>query len=129
MPFVGKHVIVDIIDFKCTPQDGHRVFQMMKETIFYTCPTMRVVGESKYIFEKEFEVPGFSHSLNLDSSHFCVHSYSQTGLLAIDIFTCEPEKNPPLEAMLYFLDCLKEINPNYKIAQIKDYNRFPNTIV
>ncbi len=32
--------------------------------------------------------PGFTGVLLLDASHFSAHCYSETGLLAIDIFTC-----------------------------------------
>lgn len=124
--YLGKHCMVDLIQFRCQPEDGDRVHELMKRVITdYT--NMTIVGESKKIFAPE-EESGFTSILLLNSSHMSCHCYSNKcgGLLSIDIYTCNPEGgNCPVQAMMYFLEMLKQICPTYHIAKCHDIKRFP----
>ena len=90
--YKGQHAM---IDFKGIKGDeyilGKFIFDLMIRAIERT--SMKIVHKHLEILNKDTP-PGFTSALLLlDSSHCTSHCYSDIGMLAIDIFTCNSEDN------------------------------------
>ena len=48
----------------------------------------REVHSHVEIFDGDLSPPGFAAVVLIDESHVTAHCYSESGLLAIDVFTC-----------------------------------------
>jgi S-adenosylmethionine/arginine decarboxylase-like enzyme len=66
----------------------------MKESIKQTI--MKPMFEKMVILKDDTE-EGFTSVILLDESHITAHSYTQRGLLALDVFTCG-QTNPEVVA-------------------------------
>ena len=84
---------------------------------------MKIVGESIKIFDDGTTPNGFTCAILLDASHMSCHSYSDTGLLAVDVFTCG--NNDPSNIIDKFFDELKQMNNNTILINKRFVYRFP----
>lgn len=95
---------------------GEFIFGLMISTILNkTC--MKIVHQHLCILN-EGTPAGFTSCLLLDTSHFTAHSYTQKGTLSCDLFTCGTDISVLENAVLYFLD---EIRNKYPRAQSSNY--------
>ena len=86
---LGYHKLVDYSNFRIKDETefANFIFQTMKYLIKnYT--TMKIIHSHLHIFNPLYDKPGFTCVLLLDASHFTAHSYSEEGILAVDLFTC-----------------------------------------
>lgn len=85
--YKGKHVFLDFINFYDDRLEEccQYIFDVMSESIRRT--TMRNMFGKMIKLEGDTEA-GFTSVILLDESHITCHSYTQQGLLALDVFTC-----------------------------------------
>ena len=122
-PYEGSHILVDYNGIAGDENEiGKFIFDLMIETIEQT--TMKIVHKQLSILNVDTP-PGFTAILLLDSSHFSCHSYSDTGLLAIDLFTCGPTNT--FTTIEYFTKRLFEKFPNAKCTYKENHKRFRHT--
>ena len=76
-----------------------------------------VISQVRYHFGHD-SAPGFTAAILLDESHCTAHSYSEDGLMALDIFTCG--STDPNDVLRYLL---KEIDLGD--VKIQECDRFP----
>ncbi len=121
MKHKGVHVFIDVINFydDDLTQCCKYIFDLMKRGIGLT--KMKIMGEHMVKLDDDTE-EGFTSVLLLDESHITAHSYTQRGLLAIDIFTCG-ESNPNIIAQ-FILDELKKKYPNIECLNYQTHSRF-----
>ena len=75
----GGHVVLDYIGY--TPPvegDGDWMLQLLRSSVHSHVEQ----------FDGTESPPGFAAVVLIDESHVSAHCYSESGLLAIDIFTC-----------------------------------------
>lgn len=101
-PYRGRHIFGDVkncyISNEQLREKAMMIFNQMKHLIRnYT--SMKIVGESMYVFTGQNEEAGFTCALLLDSSHFTCHSYSNDGLMCYDLFTCGEQTNSILHQL------------------------------
>jgi S-adenosylmethionine/arginine decarboxylase-like enzyme len=77
---------------------------------------------SKMVVLKDDTEEGFTSVILLDESHITCHSYTQKGLLALDVFTCG-QTNPEIIAN-YIKEQLELKYPNIKCTNSKMHQRF-----
>jgi S-adenosylmethionine decarboxylase len=72
---------------------------------------------------KQFnDPPGATAFVMLDESHFSIHTYSEFGMLAADLFTCG---NKDIEAgMLYLINRLGLKEGSYRFKAIRRFGHF-----
>lgn len=116
----GNHVFADFINFYGNENLlGDYVYNLMIEAIERT--PMKIMHKHLEILNKDTP-PGFSAFLCLDSSHISAHSYTDIGLLAIDIFTCGSTNT--MDVMNYIKDNLSNKFPLIKCTYIDNHKRF-----
>jgi len=126
----GNHVFADFVwDVTKDNLDGEDfndhvfgdfVFETMKKAIQQTKMT---IVHSKLCILGEGESPaGFSGFFCLDESHYSSHSYTERGLLALDVFTCG--KTNPVPIMEYTIKELKNKYPSLKCTYFQNHHRF-----
>ena len=116
----GSHILVDYIGVKGDENEiGSFIFDLMIKTIQQT--SMKIVHKQLVILNVDTP-PGFTACLLLDSSHFTCHSYADTGLLAIDLFTCGPTDT--LVTVNYFTEELLKKFPDAKFTYRENHKRF-----
>lgn len=84
----GRHVFLDFINYYNTGDLETccaNTFQIMQDSLKLT--KMRNM-HSKMVVLKEDTEEGFTSVILLDESHITCHSYTNMGLLALDVFTC-----------------------------------------
>ena len=87
---------------------------------------MKIVHKHLEILNKDTP-PGFTSGiLMLDSSHFTSHSYTDLGIIAMDIFTCSNAIHTTnvLEVMEYVKDELLKEFPEIKCTYLQNHKRF-----
>ena len=84
----GKHVYVDYVGFQSnqSPIDGRWMLKILQNAV-NECG-IREVHSHVEIFDGDLSPPGFAAVVLIDESHVTAHCYSESGLLAIDVFTC-----------------------------------------
>jgi S-adenosylmethionine decarboxylase len=119
----GKHIFVDFIGINGNEKElGEFVFNLMIDSV-ETNTSMKIVHKYLCILNGDTP-PGFTSVLLLDESHFTTHSYSEEGLLAIDLFTCG--KTDTTKVIAYFIDKLKEKYSDVVCTYRKEHERFHN---
>ncbi len=127
--YKGNHIFAD---YKGLVGDeveiGEFVYAIMQDAIIKTS-SMKIVHKNLVILNEEtqgsYTPPGFSGILQLDSSHFSAHSYTEEkemGLLCVDIFTCSCNQTEKI--IDYFEEKLKEKYPKVERVCIQEHKRF-----
>jgi len=120
--YKGSHVFLDFINFynKDTLEECcEYIFNIMNDSLKLT--KMRNM-HSKMVVLKDDTEEGFTSVILLDESHITCHSYTQKGLLALDVFTCG-QTNPEIIAN-YIKEHLELKYPNIKCTNSKMHQRF-----
>ena len=120
--YKGSHVFLDFINFynKDTLEECcEYIFNIMNDSLKLT--KMRNM-HSKMVVLKDDTEEGFTSVILLDESHITCHSYTQKGLLALDVFTCG-QTNPEIIAN-YIKKQLELKYPNIKCTNSKMHQRF-----
>ena len=122
----GIHYIYDFVNIKTkNAKDYNKRINKILDQIIEECE-LNQIDKSNNLFKEENcnTPPGFAIVRVLDESHISAHSYSDIGILAVDIFTCGNLINGKKAGEL-----LKElIIKNFDQAIIKNefiINRFP----
>lgn len=120
--FRGKHVILDFVNVISSNPTvlGNGIFQILRDSVHYS--TCHEVFSKLVILEGDTP-PGFTSVVLLDESHITCHSYSEIGLLAIDIFTCG--NSNPKDIGHYITTKILETVPGAMLVSEHNLNRFP----
>lgn len=126
----GNHVFADFVwDVTKDNLDGEDfsdhvfgdfVFETMKKAIQQT--KMTIVHSKLCILGEGDSPPGVTGFFSIDESHASLHSYTERGLLALDVFTCG-ETNP-VPIMEYTIKELKNKYPSLKCTYFQNHHRF-----
>ena len=84
---------------------------------------INVVGKAVRTFDGITSPPGFATCLLLDESHFSLHAYSDTGLLAADAFSCG-DVNRSAKAAERFKTRLMTTFPHIRLVKELAVSRF-----
>ena len=83
----GGHVVLDYIGYSPPVDgDGDWMLQLLRGCVQRA--GVREVHSHVAQFDGTESPPGFAAVVLIDESHVSAHCYSESGLLAIDIFTC-----------------------------------------
>ena len=83
----GGHVVLDYIGYSPPVEDdGDWMLQLLRGCVQRS--GAREVHSHAAQFDGTESPPGFAAVVLIDESHVSAHCYSESGLLAIDIFTC-----------------------------------------
>jgi S-adenosylmethionine decarboxylase len=83
----GGHVVLDYTDYSPPVDfDGAWMLQVLRDCVRKA--GIREVHAHVAQFDGSESPPGFAAIVLIDESHVSAHCYSESGLLAIDIFTC-----------------------------------------
>lgn len=90
---------------------------------------VRIVGEICEVFDGSVSPPGFAIVIAIDESHVSAHLYEDTGLLAIDVFTCSP-KDPERKTKSIAEEIHSQIKREFNIVYSREHyvSRFPYRI-
>ena len=119
----GIHYIYDFTDIKIN--DVKEYFNDINDIlniVIKEC-NLNQIGESNNFFDGENTPPGFANVRVLDESHISAHSYSDIGILAVDIFTCGNLDNGNKAGKLLKKLILKKFNAIIKNEYV--LKRFP----
>jgi S-adenosylmethionine/arginine decarboxylase-like enzyme len=126
----GNHVFADFVwDVTKDNLDGEDfsdhvfgdfVFETMKKAIQQT--NMTIVHSKLCILGEGDSIPGWTSVILIDESHYSSHSYTDRGLLALDIFTCG--KTDPVPIMEYTIKEIKNKYPSLKCTYFQNHHRF-----
>lgn len=85
----GYHVLLDYV-IRDVPLDLHGFTTWLMDNIRGALVDHRIniVHEKCEIFDGSQSPPGFAAVFLLDESHCSAHCYSDSGMLAIDVFSC-----------------------------------------
>ena len=122
----GSHVLADFTGLGLGDEYeiGNFIFNLMIEAIDQT--SMKIVHSHLEILNKDTP-PGFTSGiLLLDSSHFTAHCYSDLGIIAMDLFTCDGEDHitDVMSVMKYVQNKIVKKYPNVKCTYMKEHKRF-----
>ena len=91
----GGHVVLDYTDYSPpVDDDGEWMLQVLRDCVRKA--GIREVHSHVAQFDGSESPPGFAAVVLIDESHVSAHCYSESGLLAIDIFTCGENDPGPL---------------------------------
>lgn len=91
----GGHVVLDYTGYSPpVDEDGVWMLQVMRDCV--NRAGIREVHAHVAQFDGSESPPGFAAVVLIDESHVSAHCYSESGLLAIDIFTCGDSDPGPL---------------------------------
>jgi S-adenosylmethionine decarboxylase len=91
----GGHVVLDYTDYSPpVDDDGEWMLQVLRDCVRKA--GIREVHSHVAQFDGSESPPGFAAIVLIDESHVSAHCYSESGLLAIDIFTCGDSDPGPL---------------------------------
>ena len=126
LQFKGIHFIYDFsnIIVKDTKKYNEIINEILDEVIKKT--NLNQIDRSNNLFDDKNTLtpPGFATVCVLDESHISAHSYSELGILAVDIFTCGNLENGKKAGKLLKELILKNFK-NVKIEKEGIVNRFP----
>lgn len=122
----GIHTIIDFSNFFIRPKNLHSACDNLLASYKYFANknNLNVVGQNHKIFNNISTSPnGFTLVLLLDESHISTHTYTDTGLLALDIFTCAGNPEHHINTTQNISDFLVN-NYNAIIDKTYTLNRF-----
>ena len=91
----GDHVVLDYAGYSPpVDDDGAWMLQVLRDCV--NRAGIREVHAHVAQFDGSESPPGFAAVVLIDESHVSAHCYSESGLLAIDIFTCGDSDPGPL---------------------------------
>ena len=94
-PARGGHVVLDYIGYSPpVDEDGAWMLQVLRDCV--NRAGIREVHAHVAQFDGRESPPGFAAVVLIDESHVSAHCYSESGLLANDIFTCGDSDPGPL---------------------------------
>lgn len=119
----GKHILLDLqydpASIDITSKDlMDSIFEIMIYSIT-TLSNMKIVDARKH---ELFQPPGFTTFICLDESHCSCHSYTDIGLLSLDLYTCGPTN--PVVVMENIQTEIKKIIPTIEVKYINIVKRF-----
>ncbi len=114
----GEHVVIDYTGAKNA--NGNSILKIL-ETVIDKSGARRVHSHVEN-FDGSVSPLGFAAVVLIDESHVSAHCYSESGVLAIDIFTCGNTKPIPIANEIE--NELYKILPNLKIQNKKVIPRF-----
>jgi S-adenosylmethionine decarboxylase len=122
----GYHITIDYFGFKCKSDSFKEIGENISKIIFNGLKkyNINIVHNHMEFFDGSNSPPGFTSVFLIDESHISAHCYSDTSLLALDVFTCSP--NPEItKSIANFIN--KKIFINFPdIKSIKnEIPRFP----
>ena len=83
----GGHVVLDYTGYSPpVNDDGEWMLQVLRDCVHRA--GIKEVHAHVAQFDGSESPPGFAAVVLIDESHVSAHCYSESGLLAIDIFTC-----------------------------------------
>ena len=83
----GGHVVLDYTGYSPpVDDDGEWMLQVLRDCVRRA--GIKEVHAHVAQFDGSESPPGFAAVVLIDESHVSAHCYSESGLLAIDIFTC-----------------------------------------
>jgi S-adenosylmethionine decarboxylase len=83
----GGHVVLDYTGYSPpVDDDGEWMLQVLRDCVHRA--GIKEVHAHVAQFDGSESPPGFAAVVLIDESHVSAHCYSESGLLAIDIFTC-----------------------------------------
>ena len=83
----GGHVVLDYTGYSSpVDDDGEWMLQVLRDCVHRA--GIKEVHAHVAQFDGSESPPGFAAVVLIDESHVSAHCYSESGLLAIDIFTC-----------------------------------------
>ncbi len=123
MTLRGIHLLVDLVNLsnECCC-DGEKWINTLKKAALKI--NVKIISSSYHIFN-EPDKPGITAFVQLDTSHFSVHTYADEGIGALDLFICS---NRNLNAVLDIIMkefCLKKNNIGFK-KEISRFSRIPH---
>ena len=91
----GGHVVLDYTGYSPpVDEDGAWMLQVLRDCV--NRAGIREVHAHVAQFDGRESPPGFAAVVLIDESHVSAHCYSESGRLAIDIFTCGDSDPGPL---------------------------------
>ena len=83
----GGHVVLDYTGYSSpVDDDGEWMLQVLRDCVHRA--GIKEVHAHVAQFDGSESPPGFAAVVLIDESHVSAHCYSESGLLAVDIFTC-----------------------------------------
>ena len=83
----GGHVVLDYTGYSPpVNDDGEWMLQVLRDCVHRA--GIKEVHAHVAQFDGSESPPGFAAVVLIDESHVSAHCYSESGLLAVDIFTC-----------------------------------------
>lgn len=120
MKINSKHLLIDLIDLDaalCVNIDAWiDAFRLAASNHDF-----RVVGENSHLFSPP-DSPGMTAFIMLDTSHFSVHTYSNNGSAALDLFACTEQDLYQVWKLIKDHLCI----PDGSIASSNQVERFTN---
>ena len=120
MRTVGQHLLVDLVNLERSTCLGGEAWV----EAFVKCAEhlkLCVLSSHFHTFDPP-RLPGLTAYVLLDSSHFSVHTYADTGEAAVDLFVCTDTNLIEAFAFIQEILGIKEDN----IAMRKQIRRFNN---
>ena len=117
----GGHVVLDYIGYSPpVDEDGAWMLQVLRDCV--NRAGIREVHAHVAQFDGSESPPGFAAVVLIDESHVSAHCYSESGLLAIDIFTCGDSDPGPLADDIHSM--VVEAIPGLELSGRERLDRF-----
>lgn len=117
----GGHVVLDYIGYSPpVDEDGAWMLQVLRDCV--NRAGIREVHAHVAQFDGGESPPGFAAVVLIDESHVSAHCYSESGLLAIDIFTCGDSDPGPLADDIHSM--VVEAVPGLELSGRERLDRF-----
>ena len=117
----GGHVVLDYIGYSPpVDEDGAWMLQVLRDCV--NRAGIREVHAHVAQFDGSESPPGFAAVVLIDESHVSAHCYSESGLLAIDIFTCGDSDPVPLADDIHSM--VVEAVPGLELSGRESLDRF-----
>ena len=115
---LGKHVILDCSGaFNANGDDVLKILEIIVDN-----SNARRIHSHVENFDGSVSPLGFAAVVLIDESHVSAHCYSETGLLAIDVFTCGNTDSEEIANQIE--DELGKLLPNLVIHNRESISRF-----
>ena len=117
----GGHVVLDYIGYSPpVDEDGAWMLQVLRDCV--NRAGIREVHAHVAQFDGGVSPPGFAAVVLIDESHVSAHCYSESGVLAIDIFTCGDSDPGPLADDIHSM--VVEAVPGLELSSRERLDRF-----
>ena len=122
--YKGVHCIYDFVNICCDDLllYQHQINAILDKVIADS--NLNQIDQSSQLFNGQNTPPGFANVRVLDESHLSVHSYSEQGILAADLFTCGSTERGR-EAGALFKQLVLAQFPSALLKHEYILNRFP----